>query len=149
VTDKVNRRKFLKTAAVGAAGAGIASPAIAQTAPSLEWRMVSSFPKSLDTIFGAAETFSRVLSEVDDSNPMPRRGVMVYDIAVVNGGTRQTFDPSHPHADENGYVTIPAVSQADEMSLMIQTTRSYEANLVAMAAAQQMYSSALQVGRQA
>lgn len=79
----------------------------------------------------------------------PAHGVMVYDIAPINGATRQYFDPSHPHADAGGYVTVPAVSQAEEMSLMIKTSRSYEANLVALAAAQQMYSSALQVGKQA
>ena len=42
----------------------------------------------------------------------------------------------------------PVEGQAEEMALMIKATRSYEANLVALAAAQQMYSSALQVGRQ-
>lgn len=64
---KVNRRTFLTTAAAGAAGAGVAAPAIAQTAPQLEWRMVSSFPKSLDTIFGAAEVFAKALAEMTDN----------------------------------------------------------------------------------
>lgn len=99
-------------------------------------------------VSGPVENFSLVLSRPYGRNAVPPRGVTVYDVAVVNGATKQAFDPSHPHADENGYVTLPAVSQAEEMSLMIKTTRSYEANLVAMAAAQQMYSSALQVGRQ-
>ncbi|MBC7833176.1 MAG: twin-arginine translocation signal domain-containing protein, partial [Hyphomicrobium sp.] len=68
MTDKVNRRKFLKTVAAGAAGAGVAAPAIAQTKPTIEWRLVSSFPKSLDTIFGAAETFAKALLEMSDGN---------------------------------------------------------------------------------
>lgn len=100
-------------------------------------------------VSGPVENFSLVLSQAAERGAAPPRGVTVYDVAVVNGATRQTYDPAHPHADEAGYVTMPAVSQAEEMSLMIKTTRSYEANLVAMAAAQQMYSSALQVGRQA
>jgi flagellar basal-body rod protein FlgC len=79
---------------------------------------------------------------------MPRNGVMVYDIAPTNAGSRQVYDPGHPHADEAGFVTMPAISQAEEMSLMIKTQRSYEANLVALAAATQMYSAALQIGRQ-
>jgi flagellar basal-body rod protein FlgC len=99
-------------------------------------------------VSGPVENFTQVLRAADGHKP-PAHGVMVYDIAPVNGGTRQYFDPSHPHANAEGYVTVPAVSQADEMSLMIKTSRSYEANLVALAAAQQMYSSALQVGRQA
>ena len=68
MTDKVNRRKFLATAAAGAAGTGIAAPAIAQTKPTIEWRLVSSFPKSLDTIFGASETFAKALLEMSDGN---------------------------------------------------------------------------------
>lgn len=79
---------------------------------------------------------------------MPRNGVMVYDVAPTNAGSRQVYDPGHPHADEAGFVTMPAISQAEEMSLMIKTQRSYEANLVALAAATQMYSAALQIGRQ-
>lgn len=77
-----------------------------------------------------------------------RRGVTVYDIATSNAATRRVYDPSHPHADEAGFISLPAISQAEEMSLMIKTQRSYEANLVALSAAQQMYSAALQVGRQ-
>ena len=95
-------------------------------------------------VSGPVEGFGQVLAQRGDG-----RGVTVYDIAPVNGATRQYLDPSHPHADASGFVTVPAVSQAEEMSLMIKTTRAYEANLVAFAAAQQMYSSALQVGRQA
>lgn len=76
------------------------------------------------------------------------RGVMVYQISSSTTGTRQVFDPDHPHADENGFVTYPAISQAEEMSLLVKTQRAYEANLVALSAAQRMYSSALQVGRQ-
>jgi TRAP-type mannitol/chloroaromatic compound transport system substrate-binding protein len=65
VKHTVNRRKFLTAAAVGA-GTTVAAPAIAQGTPTLEWRMVSSFPKSLDTIFGAAEVFAKALLEATD-----------------------------------------------------------------------------------
>jgi TRAP-type mannitol/chloroaromatic compound transport system substrate-binding protein len=66
VTGKLNRRKFLTTTTVGAAGATIAAPALAQGTPSIEWRMVSSFPKSLDTIYGRAEVFAKSLAEMTD-----------------------------------------------------------------------------------
>jgi TRAP-type mannitol/chloroaromatic compound transport system substrate-binding protein len=70
-TKKVDRRRFLKAVAAGAAGSAaggvVAAPAIAQSAPALEWRMVSSFPKSLDTIFGAAEVFAKSLLESTDN----------------------------------------------------------------------------------
>jgi TRAP-type mannitol/chloroaromatic compound transport system substrate-binding protein len=68
VTKQVSRRKFLSAAAAGTAGAGIAAPAIAQTKPTIDWRLASSFPKSLDTIFGASETFAKALHEMSDGN---------------------------------------------------------------------------------
>lgn len=78
----------------------------------------------------------------------PEGSVMVYQITSNAAGTRQVFNPEHPHADEGGFVHYPAVSQADEMSLLIKTQRAYEANLVALSAARQMNRSALQIGRQ-
>ena len=62
----MKRRTFLKTAALGLAAAPVAAPAIAQTAPETKWRMTSSFPKSLDTIYGGAETFSKYVAEATD-----------------------------------------------------------------------------------
>src|ERR1700730_1609386 len=63
----MKRREFLKSAGVGAAAVAVAAPAIAQTAPELKWRLTSSFPKSLDTIYGAAEVFSKAVAEATDN----------------------------------------------------------------------------------
>jgi len=70
---KVDRRKFLKVAGVGGAAATVAAcdpqpqaPAVVTSMPSLTWRLTSSFPKSLDTIYGAAETFARCVHEMTD-----------------------------------------------------------------------------------
>ncbi len=63
----MKRRDFIKTAGVGLAAAGVASPAIAQSMPEIKWRMTSSFPKSLDTIYGAAEIFSKAVAEATDN----------------------------------------------------------------------------------
>ena len=104
----------------------------------------SYLPRRL--LSGPVEGFSQLLA--GRSQEARQLGVRVYDVAAITGAVRKVFDPSHPHADENGQVSVPAVIQAEEMALMIKATRSYEANLVALAAAQQMYSSALQVGRQ-
>jgi TRAP-type mannitol/chloroaromatic compound transport system substrate-binding protein len=57
----MKRRKFINTAGAGMAGilaAGVA-PAFAQGGPEIKWRLASSFPKSLDTIYGASETMSK------------------------------------------------------------------------------------------
>ena len=66
----MDRRKFLKSAGLTTAvtaTAAIAAPAIAQSAPEIKWRLTSSFPKSLDTIYGAAETFSKFVAEATDN----------------------------------------------------------------------------------
>src|SRR6266576_2648889 len=57
----MKRRQFINTTGAGMAGilaAGVA-PAFAQGNPEVKWRLTSSFPKSLDTIYGAAETMSK------------------------------------------------------------------------------------------
>ena len=73
----MQRRKFIRTAGVGAAAVAttgtLAAPAIAQSAPELKWRMTSSFPKSLDTIFGGAEHLRQVRRRGDRQQvPDPR-----------------------------------------------------------------------------
>jgi TRAP-type mannitol/chloroaromatic compound transport system substrate-binding protein len=55
----MSRRKFLKTAGAGVAAGALAAPALAQTGPEVKWRLASSFPKSLDTIFGGADTIAK------------------------------------------------------------------------------------------
>jgi len=65
----MNRRKFMKVAGAAtsaAAATTLAAPAIAQGAPELKWRMASSFPKSLDTIYGGAEVLAQFVSEATD-----------------------------------------------------------------------------------
>ena len=64
----MKRRNFLQIAATGGAAAALAAPAVAQSAPKLQWRLTSGFPRSLDTIFGAAETFAKFVSEATDGN---------------------------------------------------------------------------------
>jgi TRAP-type mannitol/chloroaromatic compound transport system substrate-binding protein len=63
----MDRRNFIATAGVAAAASSLALPAVAQSAPELKWRMTSSFPKGLDTIFGSAETFARYVAEATDN----------------------------------------------------------------------------------
>src|SRR4051812_25937128 len=58
----ISRRNFARIGAAGAAVA-VASPAIAQSAPTLKWRMTSSFPKSLEGLWGASPTVAKLVSE--------------------------------------------------------------------------------------
>jgi TRAP-type mannitol/chloroaromatic compound transport system substrate-binding protein len=78
----MDRRSFIKRAGATGAGAAaavttLAAPAIAQATPKISWRCTSSFPKALDTIFGAAETMAKYVRESTDGN---------FDIQVFAAG---------------------------------------------------------------
>lgn len=60
---------------------------------------------------------------------------------------RMVYDPSHPDADENGYVLYPNVNTVTEMTDMIDASRAYEANVTAFNAAKNMQMKALEIGK--
>ena len=64
----MKRRNFLNGAAGGGAAATLAAPAIAQTQPKVQWRLTSGFPRSLDTIYGAAEVFAEHVKAMSGGN---------------------------------------------------------------------------------
>ena len=75
------------------------------------------------------------------------QGVRVRGIVPVEGEFKRIFDPSHPDADEYGYVYLPNVSLVQEMVEMLDANRSYEANASAIRAAKEMALKALDIGR--
>ena len=98
----MQRRKFLRTTGVGAAAVAtsgaIAAPAIAQSAPELKWRMTSSFPKSLDTIFGASEIFAKYVAEASDNKFQIRvfaAGEIVPGLQVADAVQNGTVEMGH------------------------------------------------------
>lgn len=60
----MKRRDFLKKAGIGVAASAAFGPVFAQAQPTLRWRLTSSFPKSLDTLFGGAEEFAQRVAEL-------------------------------------------------------------------------------------
>src|SRR6266404_4589323 len=66
--DSMKRRDFLKVTGIGAAGAAtMAAPAIAQSMPEIKWRLTASWPKSLDTLWGAVEVMAKQVAEAADN----------------------------------------------------------------------------------
>src|SRR5690348_12619602 len=65
-SSEMKRRQFLSSAGIAAAATAVAAPAIAQSQPEVKWRCASSFPKSLDTIFGAAELIAKKVAAATD-----------------------------------------------------------------------------------
>jgi len=64
----MKRREFLKSAGIGlAASTSVAAPAIAQSMPEVKWRMATSWPKSLDTLYGGCEYFGKRVAEMTDN----------------------------------------------------------------------------------
>ncbi len=61
---------------------------------------------------------------------------------------KMVYDPSHPDADENGYVTYPNVNIIAEMTNLIDASRAYEANSTAFSASKSMAQQGLNLGKQ-
>jgi TRAP-type mannitol/chloroaromatic compound transport system substrate-binding protein len=94
----MKRRGFLAGAAVAAAAATVARPAVAQSTPEVRWRLTSSFPKSLDTIFGTAETFSKYLSEATDGKFQIQTfaaGEIVPGLQALDAASNGTVECAH------------------------------------------------------
>ena len=93
-----------------------------------------------------SDTFSHVLNSV--SKNYAGKGVKV-GIVLEDRKTPQNmvYDPSHPDADENGYVMYPNVNIITEMTNLIDASRSYEANATAFEAAKAMTQQGLSIGQ--
>lgn len=74
-------------------------------------------------------------------------GVKVSQIAEDMSDFNIVFDPTHPDADDEGYVEMPNVNLVEEMTNMISANRSYEANVTAFNASKGMALKALEIGK--
>jgi flagellar basal-body rod protein FlgC len=95
------------------------------------------------------QPYRRKVAIFEPITPTPRMsgGVRVAQIAQDPSPPRMVYDPSHPDADPNGYVTYPNVDIVHEMVDMITASRAYEANIQAFNAAKGMFLRTLDIGR--
>lgn len=93
-------------------------------------------PTSFGTIF-------RKTRGMDVGDGVKVRGVFEDEKSEM----KRVYDPSHPDADEDGYVWYPNVDIVTEMTNMIDTTRAYEANATAFTASKSMAMKGLNIGQ--
>jgi len=104
-----------------------------------------------DVVFtaqGAQPSFSSFLpaTRTLHDEELDLNGVEVSEVITDTTPGTTVYDPSHPDADENGYVTYPNVNLAVEMTNLLSATRSYEASLTVVDASRTMAERALQIG---
>ena len=134
----------------------------ALTAQSLRMDIISENLANIDTtrtanggpyqrkavIFKEATTpnsFSSVLNNVMGGTSYTSSGVVVDRIVEDNSEGAIEYDPTHPDADENGYVMKPNVNVVEEMVNMISANRAYEANITAVNTTKSMIEKTLEI----
>ena len=96
----------------------------------------------------AGTSFASVLSSVQGTaTGRSVNGVKVAGIVEDPAAPRKVYDPGHPDADAQGYVSLPNVNPVTEMVDLIGASRTYEANVTAMQAAKQLFSKTLELLR--
>lgn len=101
-----------------------------------------------DVVFEAmpeTRNFYEIIGANDPKGDVQR--VQVTDILSDRKAPLMKYDPGHVDANEEGYVAYPNINLMEEMTNMIQATRSYEANVSALQAAKDMALSSLEIGR--
>ncbi len=89
-------------------------------------------------------SFAKVL-EKNEMGLAKTGGVNVTVVKDASPSSQRVFDPGHPDADENGYVSYPNVSMAKEMTDLVYASKLYEANITVMTAIKKMSSDTLQL----
>jgi len=79
--------------------------------------------------------------------PALAAGVRVSEIAPDNSQGGRVYEPGHPDADADGYVTMPNVNIVEEMVDMISASRSYEANVTALNSSKAMIAKTMEISR--
>jgi len=84
---------------------------------------------------------------VSFDSPLISDGVSVSEITDDKNPYKTVYDPSHPDADEDGFVKMPNVNVVNEMVDMMVASRAYEANIASIEAAKSMINNALKIGQ--
>ena len=103
-------------------------------------RQMVVFETSKPSASSFARTFNGLRKEY-------ARGVTVQNILADTSPPLQRFEPSHPDADKQGYVSYPAINPIEEMAELMEAARAYEMNVAAVQATKGMISASLDILR--
>ncbi|OEH91256.1 flagellar basal body rod protein FlgC [Bacillus solimangrovi] len=91
--------------------------------------------------------FSNYLSVAVGNSKSQGQGVKVSAVTEDEAAFKLVYNPSHPDANDEGYVQYPNVDPLQEMIDLMSATRSYEANVTALNASKNMLMKALEIGK--
>lgn len=74
-------------------------------------------------------------------------GVQVKEVVTDNSPLRRIYDPKHPMADQEGYISLPNVNAVEEMVNMLSASRSYQTNIDVMNTAKTLMMKTLTLGQ--
>lgn len=103
--------------------------------------------KSVELTQAGVSPFQQKLQSAMNKGSENVSGVTVSEIEEDQTPFNLTYDPTHPDADENGYVQLPNVDPIKEMVDLMSATRSYEANVTTLNASKNMFMKALEIGK--
>lgn len=101
-----------------------------------------------DVIFGALPATKNFQEElISQTVDTGTRHVKVLGVVEDSRAPKLKYDPNHPDANEEGYVALPNIDVAEEMTNLMISKRSFEANIAAINATKNMITNALDIGR--
>jgi len=122
----------------------------ALTAQSQRLNVVASNLANADSAAGsdgAAYQAKQVVFEATTADKGRTSGVRVSTVITDPSPMRRTYDPKHPMADTDGYVTMPNVNVVEEMVNMIDASRAYQNSIEVMNTAKTLMLRALTLGQ--
>lgn len=127
------------------AGSGLTAQALRLNTTASNIANANTVSSSIDQTYrGRHPVFA---AELDRAQEQQGAGVKVLGIVESDAPLTTEYNPSHPMADENGFIYKPNVNVIEEMANMISASRSYDANVQIADAAKQMLSRTLTLGQ--
>lgn len=100
-----------------------------------------------EVIFKETEVDSPFSKAMNAALDQEVKGVRVEAIQNDRRPLKQVYEPGHPDANEEGYVSYPDINVVEEMTNMLQAMRAYEANVSTITTSKAMFTKALEIGR--